>query len=39
MKGGPGLQKKHKPWNSAMPAWEDVLTEKSSLGSHSLYYE
>ena len=27
MKGGPGLQKKHKPWNSAMPAWEDVLTE------------
>ncbi len=27
MKGGPGLQKKHKPWNSAMPAWEGVLTE------------
>ena len=27
MKGGPGLPKKYEPWNSAMPAWEGVLTE------------
>ena len=27
MKGGPGLPKKHEPWNSAMPAWEGVLSE------------
>lgn len=26
-KGGPGLPNEGKPWNSAMPAWEDVLTE------------
>lgn len=26
-KGGPGLPAEGAPWNSAMPAWEDVLTE------------
>jgi mono/diheme cytochrome c family protein len=26
-KGGPGLPKEGAPWNSAMPAWESVLTE------------
>ena len=28
MKGGKGLPEKFAPWNSAMPAWEGVLTEK-----------
>lgn len=27
-KGGPGLPREGTPWNSAMPAWEDVLTEE-----------
>lgn len=27
-KGGPGLPKEGAPWNSAMPAWEDILTEE-----------
>jgi mono/diheme cytochrome c family protein len=27
-KGGPGLPKEGAPWNSAMPAWEDLLTEE-----------
>jgi mono/diheme cytochrome c family protein len=26
-KGGPGLPKEGAPWNSAMPVWEDFLTE------------
>lgn len=26
-KGGPGLPREATPWNSAMPAWEDFLTE------------
>jgi len=26
-KGGPGLPREGAPWNSAMPAWEDFLTE------------
>ena len=26
-KGGPGLPAEGTPWNSAMPAWEDILTE------------
>ncbi|MGQ0563398.1 MAG: c-type cytochrome [Gemmatimonadota bacterium] len=26
-KGGPGLPREGAPWNSAMPAWEDMLTE------------
>ncbi len=26
-KGGPGLPKEGTPWDSAMPAWEDILTE------------
>ena len=26
-KGGPGLPREGTPWNSAMPAWEDLLTE------------
>jgi DMSO reductase family type II enzyme heme b subunit len=28
MKGGPGLPQRFAPWNSAMPAWEDSLSEK-----------
>jgi len=28
MKGGQGLPEKYEPWNSAMPAWEETLTEK-----------
>ena len=27
-KGGPGLPKEGTPWNSAMPVWEDILTEE-----------
>ena len=27
-KGGPGLPREGAPWNSAMPAWEDILTER-----------
>lgn len=27
-KGGPGLPSESTPWNSAMPAWEDILTEE-----------
>lgn len=27
-KGGPGLPNEGRPWNSAMPAWEDILTEE-----------
>jgi mono/diheme cytochrome c family protein len=27
-KGGPGLPREGAPWNSAMPAWEDLLTEE-----------
>ncbi|MCH7490370.1 MAG: cytochrome c, partial [Gemmatimonadetes bacterium] len=26
-KGGPGLPPEGTPWNSAMPIWEDFLTE------------
>lgn len=26
-KGGPGLPREGAPWNSAMPVWEDFLTE------------
>ena len=26
-KGGPGLPREGTPWNSAMPVWEDYLTE------------
>lgn len=28
MKGGQGLPEKYEPWNSAMPAWENTLSEK-----------
>jgi mono/diheme cytochrome c family protein len=28
VKGGPGLPREGAPWNSAMPAWEDLLTEE-----------
>jgi mono/diheme cytochrome c family protein len=28
MKGGQGLPEKYEPWNSAMPAWENSLSEK-----------
>ncbi|MBT5551376.1 MAG: c-type cytochrome [Nitrospina sp.] len=28
MKGGQGLPNKYEPWNSAMPAWEETLSEK-----------
>jgi mono/diheme cytochrome c family protein len=27
-KGGPGLPREGAPWNSAMPAWEEILTEE-----------
>jgi mono/diheme cytochrome c family protein len=27
-KGGPGLPREGAPWNSAMPVWEDILTEE-----------
>jgi mono/diheme cytochrome c family protein len=27
-KGGPGLPREGAPWNSAMPAWEELLTEE-----------
>jgi len=27
-KGGPGLPREGTPWNSAMPKWEDFLTER-----------
>src|SRR6266516_2211448 len=27
-KGGPGLPREGAPWNSAMPRWEDFLTER-----------
>src|SRR5207244_6009394 len=27
-KGGPGLPREGTPWNSAMPVWEDFLTER-----------
>ena len=27
-KGGPGLPREGTPWNSAMPVWEDFLTEE-----------
>lgn len=27
-KGGPGLPNEGAPWNSAMPAWEEILTEE-----------
>lgn len=27
-KGGPGLPREGTPWNSAMPAWEEILTEE-----------
>ena len=28
MKGGKGLPERFEPWNSAMPAWEDVLSQE-----------
>ncbi len=28
MKGGPGLSQQFKPWESAMPAWEETLSEE-----------
>ena len=28
MKGGKGLPERFKPWNSAMPAWEEVLSQE-----------
>ena len=27
-KGGPGLPREGAPWNSAMPVWEDFLSER-----------
>lgn len=30
MKGGRGLPDKHNPWDSAMPAWEDTLSEEQT---------
>ena len=39
MKGGPGLPKKYAPWNSAMPAWDGVLTENQAWKVIHFIYE
>ena len=39
MKGGLGLPKKYKPWNSAMPSWEGVLTEEQAWKVIHFIYE
>ena len=39
MKGGPGLPRKYKPWNSAMPSWEGLLTEEQAWKVIHFIYE
>lgn len=39
MKGGEGLPEKYEPWNSAMPAWEDTLSEKDAWKIITYIYE
>ncbi len=38
-KGGPGLPREGNPWNSAMPAWEDFLTEEDIWAVTLFLYE
>lgn len=38
-KGGPGLPSEGAPWNSAMPAWEDFLTEDEIWAAIIFLYE
>ncbi len=38
-KGGPGLPREGNPWNSAMPAWEDFLTEEEVWAVTLFLYE
>lgn len=38
-KGGPGLPREGAPWNSAMPAWEDFLTEEEVWAVTLFLYE
>jgi mono/diheme cytochrome c family protein len=38
-KGGPGLPREGTPWNSAMPAWEDFLTENEIWAVTIFLYE
>jgi mono/diheme cytochrome c family protein len=38
-KGGPGLPKEGAPWNSAMPAWEEFLTEEEIWAVTLFLYE
>jgi mono/diheme cytochrome c family protein len=38
-KGGPGLPREGAPWNSAMPAWEDFLTEEEIWAVTLFLYE
>ncbi len=38
-KGGPGLPREGQPWNSAMPAWEDFLTEEEIWAVTLFLYE
>jgi mono/diheme cytochrome c family protein len=38
-KGGPGMPREGAPWNSAMPAWEDFLTEEEIWAVVMFMYE
>jgi mono/diheme cytochrome c family protein len=38
-KGGPGLPEKHSPWDSAMPAWENSLSQKEIWRVITFLYE
>lgn len=38
-KGGPGLPVEGAPWNSAMPAWEEILTEEEIWAVSIFLYE
>ncbi len=38
-KGGPGLPREGAPWNSAMPAWEDFLTQEEAWAVTLFLYE
>lgn len=38
-KGGPGLPNEGTPWNSAMPAWEEILTEDEIWASILYLYD
>ncbi len=38
-KGGPGLPREGQPWNSAMPAWEEILTQEEIWAVTLFLYE